>query len=43
MCKFKRFGEGPFLSFRGGRGPELPRHGTGKVGPNFAYYVPRTT
>ena len=27
MCKFKPFGGGPFLSFRGGGGPEPPRHG----------------
>ena len=26
MCKFKRFGGGPFLSFRGW-GPEPPSHG----------------
>ena len=41
MCKFKRFGEGPFLSFR--EGSEPPRHGPGTVRSEFAYYVPRTT
>ena len=41
MCKFKRFGEGLFLSFR--EGSEPPRHGPGTVRSEFAYYVPRTT